>query len=60
MNKIGRKTIRMFRMKNRRGYAAICDEHLTEGRTPAQAYDRMVKAINRTMRKAQKAMKRRG
>ena len=42
--KIGNKTVQVFKMKNRSGYAAICDECLTEGTTKEQAYDRMVKA----------------
>jgi len=39
--------IRLFRIKNRRGYAAICDSHLTEGETPAVARARMAKALKR-------------
>jgi hypothetical protein len=49
--KIGDKTVKLFAMKNRKGYAAVCADHLTEGRTEAQAYDRMVKALARTSRK---------
>ena len=49
--KIGKKNVKIFKMKNRTGYAALCCDHLTEGSTTAQAYDRMVKAINRTERK---------
>jgi len=37
----------VFKMKNRKGYAAICDNHLTEGPTPQQARDRMEKALLR-------------
>ena len=50
--KIGKKSVKIFDIKNRTGYAALCDDHLTEGKTPQQAYARMVKAINRTYRKA--------
>ena len=39
--------IRLFRIKNRRGYAAVCANHLTEGSTPAVARSRMVKALKR-------------
>jgi hypothetical protein len=49
--KIGKKTVKIFKIKNRKGYAAICEEHLTEGRSSVVAYDRMVKAISRTYRK---------
>ena len=54
MKTIERKSVKIFKMKNRTGYAAICVDHLTEGRSAAQAYDRMVKAILRTERKKQK------
>ncbi len=43
--------IRLFKIKNRRGYAAICGGHLTEGRTSEQARDRMEKALRRKKRK---------
>ena len=49
--KIGGKSVTIFKMKNRKGYAAICDDHLTEGITQDQAIDRMEKAVNRTMKK---------
>ncbi len=55
--KIGRKSVKIFKMKNRSGYAALCDDHLTEGRTKIQAYDRMVKAVNRTTKKKAKVKK---
>ena len=37
----------IFKIKNRKGYAALCLDHLTEGNTPVQAYQRMVKAVKR-------------
>jgi len=46
-----RRDVRIFKIKNRKGYAAVCSSHLTEGRTAEQAYDRMLKAIRRTTRK---------
>ncbi|MCK5214348.1 MAG: hypothetical protein KAR05_03230 [Candidatus Omnitrophica bacterium] len=49
--KIGKKTIKVFKMKNRKGFAAICCDHLTEGRTAGQALARMEKALLRTDRK---------
>lgn len=45
--RIGGKTVKTFKIKNRRGYAALCSNHLTEGRTSAQACSRMVKALRR-------------
>jgi len=39
--------IRVFKIKNRRGYAAVCASHLTEGVTPAEARRRMAKALRR-------------
>lgn len=45
------KKIQIFKIKNRRGYAAICDSHITEGRTPRLAKDRMLKALNRTAKR---------
>jgi len=52
--KIGRKSVTVFSIRNRQGYAAICDEHLTEGSSPVQAMDRMAKALLRTQRKLKK------
>ncbi len=52
--KIGRLPVTMFKIKNRQGYAAVCADHLTEGATPDQAFDRMTKAIARTQRKTAK------
>ena len=49
--KIGKYEVKMFKIKNRKGYAAVCSGHLTEGRTAELAYDRMVKALRRTTRK---------
>jgi len=43
--------VQIFKIKNRQGYAALCFEHLTEGKTPQEAYERMVKALRRTNRK---------
>jgi hypothetical protein len=48
MRVISEKSIQVFKIKNRSGYAAVCDEHLTEGKTEAEALDRMAKALNRT------------
>ncbi|MDP8266368.1 MAG: hypothetical protein P9M07_05420 [Candidatus Aceula meridiana] len=48
--KIGKKTVKVFKMKNRKGFAALCDGNLTEGTTKAQAAERMKKALSRTSR----------
>jgi hypothetical protein len=45
------KSVKVFKIKNRSGYAALCNDHLTEGSTPAQACARMEKALKRTTRK---------
>lgn len=45
---VSAKSIKIFKIKNRRGYAAVCLNHLTEGRTLPQVYDRMVKALRRS------------
>ncbi len=49
--KIGKRTVSIFKIKNRSGFAAISDGHLTEGTSQQQALDRMVKALNRTDKK---------
>jgi len=49
--KIGRQKVSVFKIRNRRGYAAVCAGHLTEGATVHQAYERMTKAVRRTTRK---------
>jgi hypothetical protein len=46
--KIRLSKIKTFKIKNRRGYAAIFANHLTEGASGAQAVDRMVKALRRS------------
>ncbi len=49
--KIGHLKVYMFKIKNRSGYAAVCCDHITEGKTKEEAYDRMVKALRRTNNK---------
>ena len=49
--KIGKKTVKIFKMKNRKGFAALCQDHLTEGSTRQLAAARMEKALSRTERK---------
>ena len=47
LKKISVSKIKIFKIKNRNGYAAVCLNNLTEGRTTYQAYDRMLKALKR-------------
>jgi len=41
------KNALVFKIRNRTGYAAVCCEHLTEGKTQSEAVERMVKALKR-------------
>ncbi|MDE2221943.1 MAG: hypothetical protein KGK03_02615 [Candidatus Omnitrophica bacterium] len=43
--------ITVFKIKNRSGFAAVCNGHLTEGRSKEQAQDRMTKALKRTSKR---------
>jgi len=45
--KLDRKRVKIFKIRNRKGYAALYSNNLTEGRTPDQAYARMTKAVRR-------------
>jgi hypothetical protein len=47
MQKISSGKLKIFKIENRRGYACICLNNLTEGKTPAEAYARMGKAQKR-------------
>jgi len=42
-----KNNVQVFKIKNRKGYAALCCGHLTEGKTPEQARARMEKALRR-------------
>ncbi|MDD5561062.1 MAG: hypothetical protein PHT50_02900 [Candidatus Omnitrophica bacterium] len=48
IEKIGHLKVQIFKIKNRRGYAAVCFDHLTEGKSAQEAYARMVKALRRS------------
>jgi hypothetical protein len=39
--------MKLFKIKNRTGYAALCCDHLTEGKTREEAKARMDKALRR-------------
>lgn len=45
--KILGQQVKIFKIKNRRGFAALCNGHLTEGRNTQQAACRMEKALKR-------------
>ena len=38
---------KIFKIKNRKGFACLCVNHLTEGKTAMQAKERMLKALKR-------------
>lgn len=44
--------VKTFKIKNRRGFAALCCGCLTEGRSPSEAKARMEKALKRKSRKS--------
>lgn len=48
LKKLGLRDVVIFKIANRRGFAAIAKKNLTEGRTVAQAYSRLVKACKRS------------
>ena len=39
--------VQVFKLRNRRGYAAICLDNLTEGKTAAQAVERLANPLKR-------------
>jgi hypothetical protein len=47
LKKLGLRDVAIFKIANRRGYALIAKNNLTEGRSVAQAYSRLVKACKR-------------
>jgi hypothetical protein len=51
IEKVGHLKVEIFKIKNRKGYAAVCFDHLTEGASAAEAYERMVKALRRSNNK---------
>ena len=44
---IAASRVTVFKIRNRRGYAAICFNNLTEGRSPAQAVARLTHPLRR-------------
>ena len=47
LKKLSASRIAIFKLRNRRGYAAIALRNLTEGRTPAQAFARLKHPLRR-------------
>lgn len=50
--KLSRSKVKIFKIRNRKGYAALCAGNLTEGRTADQAFVRMEKAVRRMKKRA--------
>lgn len=48
LRKMALGQVKLFKIKNRRGFAAICRDNLTEGNTKPQAIERMAKALKRS------------
>lgn len=46
--RINLKKVKIFKIKNRKGYGCICMNNLTEGKTPLEVYSRMIKAAKRS------------
>ena len=42
------KKVKIFKIRNRKGYGCICMNNLTEGKTPLEVYSRMIKAVKRS------------
>lgn len=47
LKKITSGHVTIFKIKNRSGYAAVCFNNLTEGKTPLQAYNRLKHPLRR-------------
>lgn len=47
LRRVSAGQVAIFKIKNRRGYAAVCAGNLTEGRTPAQAFARLLYPLRR-------------
>ncbi len=47
LKKVHMAEVKTFKIRNRRGYAALCKENLTEGASVSQALERMNKALKR-------------
>ena len=47
LKKISSKKVKVFKLRNRRSYAAICMDNLCEGTTPQQAIRRLYHPLRR-------------
>lgn len=47
LRKLPKSRIQIIKLRNRKGYAAICLNNLTEGSTPAQAVARLKHPLGR-------------
>lgn len=47
LKKLPRSQVKTFKIRNRKGYAAVCEENLTEGITEQEALRRMNVALKR-------------
>jgi len=47
LKKVPMSQAKIFKIRNRRGFAVICKDNLTEGSSRNQAVDRMNKALKR-------------
>ena len=47
LRKLSKKKVSVFKIKNRRGFAAICLSNLTEGRSAAEAVARLTHPLRR-------------
>ena len=47
LRKISAGKVTILKLKNRKGFAAICFNNLTEGRTPQQAFERLYHPLKR-------------
>lgn len=48
LKKIKASKVRVFKIKNRRGFAGLCMDNLTEGSSKPQVLARMRKALRRS------------
>ena len=47
LKKISARQVKVFKVKNRRSYAAVCLDNLCEGSTPQQAVRRLYHPLRR-------------
>ncbi len=47
LKRINASKVTLFKIKNRSGYAAICFHNLTEGKTPQEAFRRLIHPLRR-------------